>query len=61
MSNLSDESEDFYIGFMFNKRYRVVEELRPGGQSRVFVVEDITSSNKKYLLNLTMENLSFFC
>lgn len=53
MSRLNDESDDFGQGYMFNKRYRLVEELTPGGQARVFVVEDIDSSNKKYSFKLT--------
>lgn len=47
MSNLIDDSEFLNSGFVFNSRYRIIEELETGGQSRIFVVEDIDSSNEK--------------
>lgn len=44
---LNDGSDDFSIGYVFKNRYRIVEILTPGGQARVFVIEDINCENKK--------------
>lgn len=47
INNCDNYSNGFELGYMFNRKYKYIEELKQRGQARVFLIEDTSNLDEK--------------